>query len=216
MRLVMLGSPGSGKGTQAVVLAERLGIPHISTGEIFRENKAKQTELGKKVEAIMARGDLVPDSIVIEVVADRLGKSDTRERGFILDGFPRTVAQAEALGIWLEKEKMPLKNVVELDVDQEILVRRLSGRRHCAKCGAGYNVEFKPPRTEGRCDACGGELVTRADDSRESIMRRLEVDAEMTRPLHRFYEEKKVLVTVDGSKAPAAITDEILARLRAH
>jgi adenylate kinase len=216
MRIVMLGSPGSGKGTQAVVLAQRLGIPHISTGEIFRDHKTRKTELGKKVEAIMARGDLVPDSIVIEVVADRLGKSDTRERGFILDGFPRTVAQAEALGVWLEAERMPLEFVVELDVEEEILVRRLGGRRHCAKCGAGYNVEFKPPRTEGLCDECGGELVTRADDSRDSIMRRLEVDAEMTRPLHRYYEDKKLLVSVDGALEPAAITEGILARLGAR
>lgn len=215
MRLVMLGSPGSGKGTQAVVLAERLGVPHISTGEVFRANIKNGTELGAKVKAYTTTGELVPDSIVVEVVTDRLGQADCRTRGFILDGFPRTVAQATALGEWLAKENMPLDKVVELDVAQEILVRRLGGRRSCAKCGTGYNVEFKPPRTEGRCDACGGELITRADDSHDSIMRRLEIDAEMARPLHRYYEEKKILVSVDGAKEPTAITDGILARLAA-
>lgn len=209
----MLGSPGSGKGTQATVLAKELAVAHISTGEIFRQNIKEKTELGIQVRQYTERGDLVPDSIVIAIVADRLGRSDCRDGGFILDGFPRTVPQAGALDEWLGKEKMPLTRVVELHVDRGILMKRLTGRRHCAICQIDYNVVFKPPRVEGRCDKCGGLLVVRADDSEESIARRLDVDAAMTAPLHQYYEEKNLLTTVDGSQEVKAITGEILKKL---
>lgn len=209
----MLGAPGSGKGTQAQVLAMRLGVPHISTGEIFREHKTNRTALGIQVESIMARGDLVPDAIVNEIVKDRLGRDDCRQTGFILDGYPRTVAQAEEVGRWLDAAGMPLTGVVELDVDPEILVKRLSGRRRCAGCGKDYNVMFKPPRVEGRCDVCNGELVTRADDQPDAIRRRLEIDAAQARPLHDFYAAKGVLVSFDGARDVTVITEEILKRL---
>ena len=209
----MLGSPGSGKGTQAAVLARELSVAHISTGEIFRQNIKDRTELGMKVKQYTETGELVPDSIVIAIVADRLGRDDCRTAGFILDGFPRTVPQAAALDEWLEKEEMPLSRVLELRVERDILMRRLTGRRHCAICRIDYNIVFKPPRTEGRCDKCGGALVLRADDSEESIARRLDVDAAKTRPLHQYYEEKNLLTTVDGSKEVTAITVEILEKL---
>ncbi len=209
----MLGPPGSGKGTQAVVLATKLGVPHVSTGEIFRDHKARKTELGKQVEAIMARGDLVPDSIVNAIVQDRLGQSDCRTAGFILDGYPRTVSQADVLGAWLTSEKLPLQHVVDLNVAEDLLVQRLGGRRKCAGCGKDVNVAFKAPKAAGKCDECGGELVTRADDRPEAIRRRLEIDAEQARPLRDWYAGLGLVRTVDGAREVEAITQEILRQL---
>jgi len=213
MRLVMLGPPGSGKGTQAVVLAKKLDIPHISTGEIFREAMKNQTPLGIKVKAVMDAGDLVSDDIVVEIVKERLEREDCRTKGFLFDGFPRTLAQGEALDQCLQSMKMPLDHVVELRVEQDLLIKRLSGRRACAVCKKDFNIFFKPPRVEGRCDECGGALTARSDDNMESILHRLEVDAEQTRPLHRFYKGKNLLVSVEGTGGVEKITEAILARL---
>jgi adenylate kinase len=214
MRIVMLGSPGSGKGTQAKKIAARLGVPHISSGDIFREIVKSGTPLGAKVKALIDAGNFVPDDVTIEIIGDRLNRADCLESGgFILDGFPRTVPQAEALDGRLKTAGTPLDRVIELDVDPAILVERLGGRRHCAPCGRDYNVVFAPPKDAERCDACGGELSRRADDQPEAIQRRLVVDAEKTRPLHRYYEEQGVLLLVDGAQPVDAITAEIVERL---
>lgn len=209
----MLGPPGSGKGTQAVVLAKSLGVPHVSTGEIFRDHKARRTDLGLQVEAIMARGDLVPDSIVNAIVQERLGQKDCRSRGFILDGYPRTVAQAEVLGSWLAGQGMPLEHVVELAVPEDLLVQRLGGRRKCSGCGKDVNVAFQPPKVAERCDECGGDLITRADDRPEAIRRRLEIDAEQAKPLSVFYAGQGLVRTVNGARGVEEITREILGKL---
>jgi len=210
----MLGSPGSGKGTQARKIAARLGAPHISSGDIFREIVKSGTPLGAKVKALIDAGNFVPDDMTIEIIGERLNRADCLESGgFILDGFPRTVPQAEALDARLTAAGTPLERVIGLEVDPALLVERLGGRRHCAPCGRDYNVVFAPPRIAERCDVCGGELSRRADDQPEAIRRRLVVDAEKTRPLHRYYAEQGALLLIDGARPVDAITVEIVERL---
>ncbi|MFC4563525.1 adenylate kinase [Nocardiopsis mangrovi] len=191
----MVGPPGAGKGTQAQILASELSIPKVSTGDIFRANVSGGTELGQQAKAYMDRGDLVPDEVTNAMVRDRLAQEDARG-GFLLDGFPRNVAQAETLNKILDDLGARLDVVLELRVDEEEVVKRLSGRRSCRNCGHAQHVVFDPPKTDGVCDSCGGELFQREDDKEETIRHRLDVYREQTAPLVQFYESEGILVTI--------------------
>jgi adenylate kinase len=204
----MLGPPGAGKGTQAVRIAERYSIPHISTGDIFRAAIKEGTEVGLKAKKYLDSGELVPDSVVTDIVAERLGKEDCSE-GFLLDGFPRTLPQAEALDKILEESGCPLTAVVDLAVDREALITRLTARRTCSNCGENYNLISKPPQKEGICDKCGGELYQRDDDKRETIENRLSVYEKQTAPLIDYYERSGRLVSVSGEGS----MDEVFERI---
>jgi adenylate kinase len=195
MRLVLVGPPGAGKGTQAKYIGQHFDIPAISTGDIFRANLAAKTPLGLEAKGYMDKGDLVPDKVTIGIVRDRLAKEDT-EPGFLLDGFPRTLPQAEALDEMLEELGIPLDVVLELKADEDEVVRRLSGRRTCRKCGHVWHTEFDPPEQEGVCDICGGELFQRDDDKPETIRRRLQVYNDQTAPLVGYYRDKGLLRTI--------------------
>lgn len=199
MRLIMLGAPGAGKGTQAARVAEKLQIPHISTGDIFRANLKNGTELGKKAKEYMDAGKLVPDELTCDLVADRLAQADCAD-GFILDGFPRTIPQAEALDKVLEKLGTTIDYAVNIDVPDEAIVSRMSGRRACVGCGATYHIVFNPPKKEDICDHCGAGLILRDDDRPETVQTRLRVYHEQTQPLIDFYGSKGNLVTVDGTQ----------------
>ena len=198
MKIIMLGAPGAGKGTQAKMIADKYAIPHISTGDIFRANIKNETELGKEVKAILASGGLVPDEITIKMVEKRLQEDDA-QKGYILDGFPRTVPQAEALdemGIIIDK-------VVEIYVPDETIQKRLSGRRVCEACGASYHVDFKPTKVEGICNLCGGNTVIRKDDEPATVIDRLKTYHEKTAPLKDYYGKQGKLVTVEGQEEVA-------------
>ncbi len=209
MNIIFLGPPGAGKGTQAKVLIEKFNIPQISTGDMLRENVAKGTELGMKAKEYMEKGQLVPDEIILSMVKERLSQPDA-QKGFILDGFPRTVAQAEALDKILEEMGKKIEYVLALIVPDEELVIRLTGRRTCKKCGMMYHIKFKPPKEEGKCDVCGGELYQRPDDNEETVRNRLKVYHEATAPLLDYYKKKEVLFEVDGSKTIEEITQQLL------
>ncbi len=209
MNIVFLGPPGAGKGTQAKMIAEKYGIPQISTGDMFREHLSKGTELGKKAKEYMDKGALVPDEIVLGMVEERLKQPDC-EKGFILDGFPRTVPQAEALDKLLEKLGKKIDYAILIDVPDEELVKRLTGRRTCKKCGMMYHVIFKPPKEEGKCDVCGGELYQRADDNEETVRNRLKVYHEQTEPIIAYYEKKGVLHRIDGMGSIEEIFNRIV------
>jgi adenylate kinase len=204
MRLVLLGPPGAGKGTQAEHIADHYGIPNISTGDIFRANVAERTSLGEIAKSYMDEGDLVPDDLTIAMVRDRL--SHDTDAGFLLDGFPRTVPQAEAFSQMLDDLDEPLDAVLKLQVDDDEVVRRLSGRRICRSCGRTFHVELDPPNAEGVCDACGGELYQRDDDKPETVRRRLQVYHEQTRPLVEFYEARGLLRIVAGTGVVSDVT----------
>ena len=193
MNLILLGPPGAGKGTQAARIIEKYNIPHISTGDIFRENIKNGTELGKKAQEYMNKGQLVPDELVVEIATDRLNKDDCKD-GFLLDGFPRTVFQAEELDKFLEAKGSKIDHVLDIDVDREELMIRLTGRRVCSKCGASFHVVNIPPKKEGICDRCGAKLYQRTDDTREAALNRLDVYAKQTAPLIDFYEAEGNLV----------------------
>lgn len=212
MRLIMLGAPGAGKGTQAAKLADAYKIPHISTGDIFRANIKGGTELGKKAKSYMDAGQLVPDELVCDLVADRIAQSDCSE-GFILDGFPRTIPQAEALDKALEAMSLTLNAAVNVDVPDENIIHRMGGRRACLKCGATYHVEYLKPSVDGICDKCGSELVLRDDDKPETVKTRLNVYHEQTQPLIDYYEKAGVLCTVDGTQDVDAVFADIKNRL---
>ena len=197
MRVILLGPPGAGKGTQAQRLTQKLGIPQVSTGDILRAAVAAGTGLGREAKAVMDQGALVPDSVVIGIIRERLAAPDCA-RGYILDGFPRTAAQAEALGEMLQALGTPLTAVLSLTVDPEELVRRLGGRRTCGSCGAAYHLETAPPRRAGLCDRCGGGLLQRDDDRDETIRKRLAVYREQTAPLVAYYRGRRLLREVDG------------------
>lgn len=207
--LVLLGPPGAGKGTQAVKIAKEYAIPHISTGDIFRANIKAGTELGRKAKSYLDAGDLVPDSVVTDIVADRI-KQDDCGGGFLLDGFPRTLPQAESLDKILSVGGCPLSAVVNVDVEREALVRRLTARRTCSQCGENYNLISKAPKKEGVCDKCGGALYQRDDDKRETIENRLAVYEKQTAPLIDYYNRSKRLVTVSGE----GTIDEVFGRIR--
>lgn len=205
-----MGPPGAGKGTQAVRLAERWGVPHVSTGDAFRRAVAASTPLGELARGYMERGELVPDEVVNGVVAERLGQEDCRA-GFVLDGYPRTVGQAEALRRLTRDRGQPLDAVVNLAVSEEELVRRAEGRWVCPRCGANYHLRFRPPRERGRCDGCGAELAQRPDDRPDTVRQRLRVYREQTEPLLEFYRREGLLVEVNGSGSVEEVTEAIVA-----
>lgn len=212
MNIIMLGAPGAGKGTQAKRLAESFGIPHISTGDILRTNISKGTELGKKAKGFIDAGALVPDELVIQLVADRLEEEDAKA-GFIFDGFPRTIPQAENLDKILAEKGRKIEYAVNIDVPDAVIVDRMSGRRFCLNCGASYHTEYLKPEKEGVCDKCDGELALRKDDEPETVLRRLEVYHDQTEPLIAYYRKNEVLKEVDGTKEVSEILDEIKKQL---
>jgi adenylate kinase len=215
MRLVLLGPPGAGKGTQAERIAARYAIPHLSTGDMLREAVAADTEVGRRAKAIMGAGQLVPDEVMNRLVAERLAQPDAA-RGFVLDGFPRTLAQAQALDNLLEQRDQRLDAVLELAVDDDALVERISGRFACARCGAGYHDRFKQPRVKGVCDVCGGrEFVRREDDKPETVRARLKAYHEQTAPLLPYYRNKGLLIAVDGMAEIDDVTAQIFEKIDA-
>lgn len=199
MKVVMLGAPGAGKGTQAKMIATKYNVPHISTGDIFRANIKEGTELGKKAKSYMDQGLLVPDELVVDLVVDRLQQEDCKD-GYILDGFPRTIPQAEALDAALSKLNTKLDVALDIDVADDFIVKRMGGRRACLGCGATYHIVNIPPKKEGICDTCGAELVLRDDDKPETVEKRLLVYHEQTQPLIDYYKNSGILVTLDGTK----------------
>lgn len=210
MRFVLLGPPGAGKGTQAQMLVTKYEVPQIATGDILRANVKAGTELGKQAKVYMDKGELVPDQLVIALLKERISQPDAK-KGFILDGFPRTVAQAEALEVLLKELNMKLDAVISIDVAPEELIRRLSGRRICRNtaCGASYHLIFNPPKTVNKCDKCGSELYQRDDDKEEAIKNRLKVYTAQTEPLINYYQERGMLIKVDGAKEINAIFNEL-------
>ncbi|MEH7322992.1 adenylate kinase [Cytobacillus firmus] len=199
MNLVLMGLPGAGKGTQAEKIVQKYGIPHISTGDMFRAAIKDEMDLGLKAKSFMDKGELVPDEVTIGIVRERLSKDDC-EKGFLLDGFPRTVAQADALENILSDLDKKIDYVINIDVDQSILMERLTGRRICKDCGATYHLVFNPPAKDGVCDRCGGELYQRADDNEATVQNRLDVNIKQTKPLLDFYETKGYLRNIDGQQ----------------
>ncbi|NLZ38404.1 MAG: adenylate kinase [Firmicutes bacterium] len=199
MRIILLGPPGAGKGTQAEKLVKKYKIPHISTGDIFRAALQEGTELGLRAKEYMDQGELVPDDLVVDIVKERLEQEDA-QNGYLLDGFPRTLAQAEALDESLRASGTPLTGVINISVDPQELLERLTGRRVCRGCGATYHIKFNPPTVRSVCDKCGGELYQREDDTVETVKQRLEVYRQQTAPLIEYYGRKGILFTVDGSQ----------------
>ena len=212
MRLILLGPPGAGKGTQAEGIASKYDIPHISTGDIFRKNIKEGTELGKKAQDYMNKGLLVPDSLVVAIVEDRLKEDDTKS-GFLLDGFPRTVVQAEALDDVLENMKTSLDKVVNIKVDSNILVERAVGRRICKNCAATYHVKFNAPKIDSVCDKCDGELYQRSDDNEETVSKRVNVYFDETSPLIEYYTNKSKLVEINGEQDIDKVFNDIVKAL---
>lgn len=208
MKLIMLGAPGAGKGTQAKKIADKYQIPHISTGDIFRANIKNGTELGKKAKAFMDQGLLVPDELVVDLVADRVTQDDCAN-GYVLDGFPRTIPQAESLDAVLAKLGQKIDFAIDVDVPDENIVTRMGGRRACVGCGATYHIVFAPTKTEGVCDRCGEKLILRDDDKPETVLNRLKVYHDQTQPLIDYYTAQGCLKTVDGTKAMADVFADI-------
>ncbi|MBO4900542.1 MAG: adenylate kinase [Lachnospiraceae bacterium] len=199
MKIVMLGAPGAGKGTQAKMIAERYGIPHVSTGDIFRANIKNGTDLGREAKAYMDKGELVPDELTVRILLDRVAQDDCKN-GYVLDGFPRTIPQAETLKKELDRLGESIDFAIDVDVPDENIVKRMGGRRACVTCGATYHIEHVPPKKEGICDVCGGELILRDDDKPETVQNRLNVYHTQTQPLIDFYTAEGVLKTVDGTQ----------------
>ena len=209
MKIVMLGAPGAGKGTQADKIAEKYNIPHISTGDIFRSNIKAGTELGKKANSFIDQGLLVPDEVTIGMLLDRIHEVDC-ENGYILDGFPRTIPQAESLTAALEENGEAIDFALDVEVPDANIVNRMAGRRACLKCGATYHTEFAAPKKEGICDKCGSELVLRDDDKPETVQKRLEVYHEQTHPLIDYYKKKGVLHAIDGTLSMETVFKNIV------
>ena len=208
MNIMLFGAPGAGKGTQAKYIIEKYGIPQISTGDILRAAVKEGTPMGLEAKACMEVGKLVSDEIIIGIIKDRLAKDDCK-KGFILDGFPRTIAQAEALEVLMQEMGIKLDKVISLNVPDELIVGRVVGRRVCKDCGGSFHVEFNPPKVEGVCDFCGGELIQRKDDSAETVGKRLQEYHSQTAPLFDFYMERGILADIDGTKEIDEITKEI-------
>ncbi|MBE6069450.1 MAG: adenylate kinase [Clostridium lundense] len=208
MNIILLGPPGAGKGTQAKLISEKYSIPHISTGDIFRKNISEKTPLGVKAKGYMDKGQLVPDELTIDLVKDRLQQDDCKN-GFLLDGFPRTVAQAEALDEFLHEDNQSINSSLLIDVPQEYILERMTGRRVCNSCGASYHVKFNPSKVEGKCDVCGSELIQRKDDSEETVRERLDVYSKQTQPLIQYYSDKAVLSTIDGTREIKEVFENI-------
>ena len=209
MKIIMLGAPGAGKGTQAKKIAEKYSIPHISTGDIFRANIKEGTELGKKAKEYMDKGALVPDELVCDLVVDRISQEDAKN-GYVLDGFPRTIPQAEALDAALTKIGEKVDYAIDVDVPDDNIINRMSGRRACVACGGTYHIEFNPTKVEGVCDACGGQLILRDDDQPETVKNRLKVYHEQTQPLIEYYQKKNILKSVDGTQDMSKVFDSIV------
>lgn len=214
MKIIMLGAPGAGKGTQAKRIAEKYGIPHISTGDIFRANIKNGTELGKKAKEYMDKGALVPDELTCDLVMDRIQQADCKN-GFVLDGFPRTIPQAEALDEALGKISEKMDYAIDVDVPDENIVNRMGGRRACLSCGATYHIEFNPTKVDGICDACGAKTVLRDDDKPETVQNRLKVYHEQTQPLIDYYKKQDILKSVDGTQPMDAVFEAIVGILGA-
>lgn len=209
MKIIMLGAPGAGKGTQAKMIADKYSIPHISTGDIFRANIKNGTDLGKKAKTFMDQGLLVPDELVVDLVVDRVKQSDC-ENGYVLDGFPRTIPQAESLDTALNNINEKIDFAINVEVPDENIVNRMSGRRACVSCGATYHIVHIPTKKEGICDRCGNELILRDDDKPETVKKRLTVYHDQTQPLIDYYTGKKVLVEVDGTKDMNEVFSDIV------
>lgn len=214
MKIIMLGAPGAGKGSQAKKIAAKYGIPHISTGDIFRANIKSGTELGKKAKVFMDQGLLVPDELVVDLVIDRFKNPDC-EKGYVLDGFPRTIPQAKALDEALQVNNDAIELAIDVNVPDSIIIKRMAGRRACINCGATYHVVTVAPKKENICDICGSELVLREDDKPETVTKRLMVYHEQTQPLIDYYQSKGVLLSVDGVKDIDVVFDEIVQALEA-
>ncbi len=214
MKIIMLGAPGAGKGTQAKKIAEKYGIVHVSTGDIFRANLKGGTELGMKAKSYMEQGKLVPDDVTIAMLLDRIGEADCAN-GYVLDGFPRTIPQAESLTEALDKRGEKIDYVIDVDVPDEAIIDRMSGRRACVSCGATYHTVHNAPKTEGVCDACGGKLVLREDDKPETVKRRLSVYHEQTQPLIEYYQKAGILASVDGTQDLNKVFEDIVSVLEA-
>ncbi len=212
MKVVMLGAPGAGKGTQAKMIAEKYQIPHISTGDIFRANIKNGTPLGMEAKRYMDQGQLVPDELTVEILLDRVSQPDC-EKGYVLDGYPRTIPQAEVLEKALTERGEAVDYAINVDVADDNIVNRMSGRRACLKCGGTYHLVHIPPKAEGVCDVCGSELVLRDDDKPETVLKRLKVYHDQTQPLIDFYEQRNVLRNVDGAKDKDEVFAEIIAIL---
>lgn len=212
MNIMLFGAPGAGKGTQAKFLIEKYGIPQISTGDILRAAIAEGTKMGLEAKKYMEEGKLVPDSTIIGIIRDRLAKEDC-QNGFILDGFPRTLPQAEALEELMKDLKISLDKVISLNVPDELIVGRITGRRVCKDCGASFHVEFNPSKENDKCDFCGGKLITRKDDTAETVAKRLGEYHAQTAPLFDFYKDKGVLAELDGTKEVSEVTEDILSIL---
>ena len=209
MKIIMLGAPGAGKGTQAEKIAEKYQVPHISTGDIFRSNIKNGTELGKKAKTYMDQGLLVPDELVVDLVVDRLKQADC-EKGCILDGFPRTIPQAEALDAALNNDNDSVDFAIDIEVPDQAIIDRMSGRRACDNCGMTYHMQYMPPKTEGKCDKCGSDLILRDDDKPETVKKRLDVYHEQTQPLIDYYKKQGCLREVDGTKTMDEVASAII------
>lgn len=214
MKIIMLGAPGAGKGTQAKMIADKYGVPHISTGDIFRANIKNGTELGMEAKKYMDQGLLVPDELTVKILLDRVAQEDCKD-GYVLDGFPRTIPQAEVLDKALAELGDKIDYAIDVDVPDGNIVKRMSGRRACLACGATFHIEHVPPKQEGICDRCGKELVLRDDDKAETVQNRLKVYHDQTQPLIEFYGGKGVLRTVDGTKSMQEVFDSIVTVLGA-
>nr|MBQ8253850.1 adenylate kinase [Lachnospiraceae bacterium] len=212
MKIIMLGAPGAGKGTQAKMIADKYSVPHISTGDIFRANIKNGTELGMEAKKYMDQGLLVPDELTVKILLDRVAQDDCKD-GYVLDGFPRTIPQAKVLDDELTKLGETIDYAIDVNVPDENIINRMSGRRACLACGATYHITHVPPKQEGICDRCGKELVLRDDDKPETVKNRLEIYHEQTQPLIDFYTEKGVLKTVDGTVPMNEVFDAIVAIL---
>lgn len=212
MNLILFGAPGAGKGTQALELAKSYQIPHISTGEMFRQAMAKHTPMGDEAAKYINKGNLVPDDVTIGIVKERLSNPDC-QNGFILDGFPRTTFQAESLEKILQESNKKIDYVIDIDVNQDALIQRLTGRRMCSKCGASYHIIHRPSKIEGVCDECGNELYIRKDDNLESVKTRLETYQKQTKPLIDFYKKRDCLVVIDGNQDIKKVFADIVSKL---
>ena len=208
MRIILLGPPGAGKGTQAAKIVEKYNIPHISTGDIFWKNIKEGTPLGTKAKEFMDQGLLVPDELTVGLVTDRISQDDCKE-GFMLDGFPRNLAQAEQLDDFLKQAAIDLTKVINIEVDKELLVSRAVGRRICKSCGATFHVEFNPPKEDGVCDVCQGELYQRADDNEETVSKRIQVYLDETKPLVEYYSKQGVVASINGDQSIDKVFEDI-------